>query len=62
MVTKHKQEKKYLKMQHALFNSSYMFSYFLSYPIYQPLRSGRIWHKVNFKAEFNRFNSEISFS
>ena len=21
-------------------------------PIYQPLRSGRIWHKVNFKAEF----------
>ena len=23
-------------------------------PIYQPLRSGRIWHKVNFKAEFNR--------
>ena len=23
--------------------------------IYQPLRSGRIWHKVNFYAEFNRF-------
>ena len=23
--------------------------------IYQPLRSGRIWHKVNFQAEFNRF-------
>ena len=21
----------------------------------QPLRSGRIWHKVNFKAKFNRF-------
>ena len=21
----------------------------------QPLRSGRIWHKVNFLAEFNRF-------
>ena len=21
----------------------------------QPLRSSRIWHKVNFKAEFNRF-------
>ena len=21
----------------------------------QPLHSGRIWHKVNFKAEFNRF-------
>ena len=21
---------------------------FLSYPTYQPLRSGRIWHKVNF--------------
>ena len=20
----------------------------LTYPIYQPLRSGRIWHKVNF--------------
>ena len=25
----------------------------------QPLRSGRIWHKVNFEAEFNRF--EFSF-
>ena len=23
--------------------------------IYQPLRSGRIWHKVNFLVEFNRF-------
>ena len=21
---------------------------FMEYPIYQPLRSGRIWHKVNF--------------
>ena len=30
--------------------------------IYQPLRSGRIWHKVNFKAEFNSLNSEFSFS
>ena len=25
------------------------------YPIYQPLRSDRIWHKVNLLAEFNRF-------
>ena len=24
------------------------FGFILSYPIYQPLRSGRIWHKVNF--------------
>ena len=31
--------------------------------IYQPLRSGRIWHKVNFKAEFlTGLNSEFSFS
>ena len=29
------------------------------YPIYQPLRSGRIWHKVNFKAEFNRFQFRV---
>ena len=27
--------------------------------IYQPLRSGRIWHKVNFKAEFNRFEFRV---
>ena len=27
--------------------------------IYQPLRSGRIWHKVNFKAEFNRFDFRV---
>ena len=38
-----------------LLNESNLFSiamisinYILSYPIYQPLRSGRIWHKVNF--------------
>ena len=30
--------------------------------IYQPLRSGRIWHKVNFLAEFNRFQFGVSFS
>ena len=27
----------------------------VGYDIYQPLRSSRIWHKVNFYAEFNRF-------
>ena len=27
--------------------------------IYQPLRSGRIWHKVNFFAEFNRFEFRV---
>ena len=30
-----------------------------SYPIYQPLRSGRIWHKVNFLAEFDRFEFRV---
>ena len=35
----------------------------LSYPIYQPLRSGRVWHKVNFlKRSLTGFNSEFSFS
>ena len=29
------------------------------YPIYQPHRSGRIWHKVNFWAEFNRFEFRV---
>ena len=33
------------------------------YPIYQPLLSGRIWHKVNFfKRSLTGFNSEFSFS
>ena len=27
--------------------------------IYQPLRSSRIWHKVNSKAEFNRFEFRV---
>ena len=32
-------------------------------PIYQPLRSGRIWHKVNFfKRSLAGLNSEFSFS
>ena len=28
---------------------------YTDYHIYQPLRPGRIWQKVNFLAEFNRF-------
>ena len=33
------------------------------YDIYQPLRSGRIWHKVNFfKRSLTGLNSEFSFS
>ena len=33
-----------------LCNRSLMFTFAMKavYPIYQPLRSGRIWHKVNF--------------
>ena len=31
----------------------------ISYRIYQPLCSGRIWHKVNFWAEFNRFEFRV---
>ena len=31
----------------------------IAYHIYQPLRSGRIWHKVNFEAEFNRFEFRV---
>ena len=27
--------------------------------IYQPLRSGKIWHKFNFWAEFNRFEFRV---
>ena len=30
--------------------------------IYQPLRSGRMWHKVNFKRSLTGLNSEFSFS
>ena len=29
------------------------------YHIYQPLRSGRIWHKFNFQAEFNWFEFRV---
>ena len=29
------------------------------YHIYQPLLSGRIWHKVSFYAEFNRFEFRL---
>ena len=36
-----------------------MNNFYPPYPIYQPLRSGRIWHKVNFKAEFNRFEFRV---
>ena len=27
--------------------------------IYQPLRSGRKWHKVNFLVDFNRFEFRV---
>ena len=33
-----------------------------NYHIYQPLRSGRIWHKVIFKQNLTGLNSEFSFS
>ena len=32
------------------------------YHIYPPLRSGRIWHKVNFKRSLTGLNLEFSFS
>ena len=32
------------------------------YHIYQPLRLGKIWHKVNFKRSLTGLNSEFSFS
>ena len=32
----------------------------LSIHNYQPLRSGRIWHKVDFSAKFNRFEFKVS--
>ena len=32
------------------------------YHIYQPLRSGSIWHKVSFKRSLTGLNSEFSFS
>ena len=41
-------------LYHLIFNDSVHFLYIrwiytlIVYPIYQPLRSGRIWHKVNF--------------
>ena len=34
----------------------------LNIHIYQPLRSSRIWHKVNFKRSLTGLNSEFSFS
>ena len=40
----------------------YIYIYVYIYHIYQPLRSGRIWHKVNFKRILTGFNSEFSFS
>ena len=57
-----------LKVEETKFPGSNTFGKFQSISIFtQPLRSGRIWHKVNFLAEFNRFeffclNSELSFS
>ena len=45
-------------MAHA-FNYSQNMYMWIPNPIYQPLRSGRIWHKVNFYAEFNRFEFRV---
>ena len=40
----------FIKYFHSIefFNSTFLFFLLFVYPIYQPLRSGRIWHKVNF--------------
>ena len=54
------------------FSDFFFFLYFLEFPVYgpmlntiftQPLRSGRIWHKVNiFKRSLTGLNSKFSFS
>ena len=53
------------QMRSGLFKilpTNYSFTTHISY-IYQPLRSGRIWHKVNFfKQSLTCLNSVISFS
>ena len=48
----------------VLVGISTLVGYFMPNPlyaihIYQPLHSGRIWHEVNFKAEFNRFEFRV---
>ena len=50
ITKKKKKKKKFIRLFVAI------------YPIYQPLRSGRIWHKVNFKRSLTGFNSEFSLS
>ena len=47
--------------QLCLIDSLNIFNAFI-YTIYQALRSGRIWHKVNFKRSLTGLNSEFSFS
>ena len=48
---------------HPLFNLRRSFALIpltiTGYHIYQPLRSGRMWHKVNFYAEFNGFEFRV---
>ena len=51
---------KYTKKGRQLQGQEYII--YLQYyvdPIYQPLRSGRIWHKDNFKAEFDGFEFRV---
>ena len=55
---------KFYRMKHypleQLPQSNYIYlSIYLSILIYQPLRSGRICHKVSFYAEFNSFEFRV---
>ena len=42
-------------IQHGNIDNEYKFLILFT----QPLRSGRIWHKVNFKAEFKGFEFRV---
>ena len=39
--------------------AAFFYIYSLANLIYPPLHSGRIWHKVDFYAEFNRFEFRV---
>ena len=53
----------FLSLDYRFIDLSTNFIFFNIDYIYQPLRSGRMWHKVNFfKRSLTGLNSEFSFS
>ena len=48
-----------MALSSSMYTHIFIYIIIYIYHIYEPLRSGRIWYKVNILTEFNRFEFRV---